>query len=171
MDILAYKLKENIMKYTENTLQSDDLTMLAFRYNGCDSNTKVFKTGAVKDNYKQFYNWLHAVCNEWKLSDELVNKIDMCAEEIFANVTFYAYSEGKGTITLSASNANNEITMKFIDEGVPYNPLEKPDPDITLPPEERQLGGLGIFMVKNMVDDIYYEYINNKNILTLKFQK
>lgn len=59
--------------------------------------------------------------------------------------------------------------MRFEDDGVPYNPLEKPDPDINLPPEQRPLGGLGIFMVKEMADDIQYEYTNNSNILILKF--
>ena len=71
-------------------------------------------------------------------------------------------------IYVSIDNSNNEITLKFEDEGSPYNPLEKPDPDITLPPEERPLGGLGIFMVKEMAKDISYERNKNRNILTIK---
>jgi anti-sigma regulatory factor (Ser/Thr protein kinase) len=72
-------------------------------------------------------------------------------------------------INVSIDNANDEITLIFEDEGIPYNPLEKPDPDITLPPEERPLGGLGIFMVKEMAKDIAYQRVDNKNILTIKF--
>ena len=62
---------------------------------------------------------------------------------------------------------NGEVALKFEDEGVPYNPLEKDDPDVTLSVEDREIGGLGIFMVKKSMDDMYYEYKDGKNILTL----
>ena len=65
---------------------------------------------------------------------------------------------------------NDTITFEFKDEGTEYNPLEKPDPDINLPPEERQIGGLGIFMVKEMTDEISYKREDGKNILTLIFK-
>ena len=129
---------------------------------------KTFSQMAVPENYKPFYTWLHETCDEWGVNSELRNKLDMCSEEIFANITFYAYPKTNGKIDVSIDNADG-ITLKFEDEGVPYNSLEKPDPDITLPPEERPLGGLGIFMVKEMAKEITYERLNNRNILTLKF--
>lgn len=165
---IVKSVKNNIKEFTDSAPQSDDITMLAIKYNGPDDE-KIFKNKAVMENYKPFYTWLHNKCDKWQISDELANKIDMCAEEIYANITFYAYPEAEGTIEVFADKTDDEITLKFTDEGIPYNPLEKPDPDITLPPEERPSGGLGIFMVKNMAKDVTYERHGNKNILTLKF--
>ena len=93
----------------------------------------------------------------------------MCGEEIYATIAFYAYPQAQGDIRVSVKKEDNSIILKFEDDGIPYNPLEKPDPNIDLPPEQRPLGGLGIFMVKEMADDVQYEYSNNRNILTLTF--
>ena len=151
--------------------QSDDITMLIFKYkNDNTKSVKYYKTQAAKENYKPFYTWLYEVCKEWNLSDDLTNKINMCAEEIYANVSFYAYPEKAGDIEIIIEKQDNNILLKFIDSGFGYNPLDKPDPDITLPPEKRELGGLGIFMTKQMSKEIYYERKDNKNILTLILQ-
>lgn len=170
-DLLEYvvnKVKTDVDEFEGNVEQSDDITMLILDYKG-KSIAKSFKSLAIKECYKPFYTWLHSICDEWKLSEELSNKLDMCAEEIYANVTFYAYPESRGTLETVINKNENEIIVKFIDEGQRYNPLEKPDPDITLPPEERSLGGLGIFMVKQMANDISYKRVDGRNILTLKF--
>lgn len=167
---IAQKVKASVQEYTDCAPQSDDITMLVFKYNGDENNRKIFKRAAIPDNYKNFYTWLHDVCKEWNLSQSLTNKLDMCAEEIFANITFYAYQEKSGIIESELKRTDNIITLEFRDEGIEYNPLEKSDPDINLPPEERPLGGLGIFMVKEMSDEIYYRRENNKNILTLIFK-
>lgn len=162
------KVKSDVKEFSENVEQSDDITMLMLDYKG-NSSAKSFKSIASLECYKPFYTWLHGICEEWNLSEELSGKLDMCAEEIYANVTFYAYPETRGTLETVISKNKNEIIVKFIDEGQKYNPLEKPDPDITLPPEERNPGGLGIFMVKQMANSIAYERIDGQNILTLKF--
>lgn len=161
-------IKQDINEFTNSAPQSDDITMLIFKYQKGNNSMKTFSQMALPENYKPFYTWLHEVCEEWKLDNNLKNKLDMISEEIFANITFYAYPKNNGMIYVSIDNSNNEITLKFEDEGIPYNPLEKPDPDITLPPEERPLGGLGIFMVKEMAKNISYERTNDKNILTIK---
>ena len=164
------EIRQNIKKYTDNAPQSDDITMLCFKYNGQkNENSKIFTDKAEIKNYKIFCNWLHSALNEWNVSKELFNEIDMCAEEIFANITFYAYPEKDGNIKVLIENEENKITLKFEDSGIEYNPLEKPDPDITLAPEERPLGGLGIFMVKKMAENVNYERKDNKNTLTLTF--
>ncbi len=166
---IAQKVKASIMEYTDSNLQSDDITMLIYKYNGASNNVKIFKQAADKGYYKEFYNWIHSACKEWNIDEDLTNKLDMCAEEIFANIAFYAYPEIPGMIEAVLTKTDNSIVLEFIDEGIEYNPLEKPDPDIDLPPEERPLGGLGIFMVKQMTDDIVYKRENNKNILILIF--
>ena len=103
------------------------------------------------------------------VNEVLTNKIDMCAEEIYANIMFYAYPDKNGNIEAKLENTGSTIIFEFTDAGVEYNPLEKPDPDITLPPEQRKAGGLGIFMVKEMADDIKYQHVGNRNILTVIF--
>ena len=63
---------------------------------------------------------------------------------------------------------DGEITLEFIDGGIPFNPLDKADPDISLPLEQREIGGLGIFLVREMMDDVAYTYVNKENRLTIK---
>ena len=186
---IAGIVKDSLQRFTDSAPQSDDITMLIFKYNGAGvnsagvnkgvesvlnrgtvgHNTKTFRQLVTQENYKTFYTWLHDACQEWNVNDDLTNKLDMCAEELFANVAFYAYPEKTGIIDVTINKLENNIIMEFKDEGTPYNPLEKPDPDINLPPEERPLGGLGIYMVKNLANEIYYKREDNKNILTLIF--
>lgn len=96
--------------------------------------------------------------------------IEIAAEEIFVNISNYAYSPEVGTATIRVEIEDDPmaVCMIFIDGGVQYDPLKKEDPDITLPAEDRPIGGLGIFMTKKCMDDIMYTYENGKNILTLK---
>ncbi len=96
--------------------------------------------------------------------------LDVAIEEIFVNIADYAYAPhvGKVKITGEIERDQLSITLKFIDEGKPFNPLEKADPDLDLPIEERPIGGLGIFLVKDSVDEINYEYIDGKNVLTIR---
>ena len=94
-------------------------------------------------------------------------QIDVAVEEIFINIANYAYDPGKGKVTIRVEAQEGEAVITFIDSGVPYDPLAREDPDVTLPAEERQIGGLGIFMVKNTMDDMSYENKDGKNILTL----
>ena len=169
-NIIAQKVKASILEYADKAEQSDDITMLIFRYNGVSDNIRTFKQAAVQENYKTFYLWLHGACEEWNINSEIRNKLDMCAEEIYANIMFYAYPDKTGDIEAELKKSEGSIILEFRDDGIEYNPLEKSNPDITLPPEERPLGGLGIYMVKEMTDEIYYKRENNKNILTLVFK-
>ena len=90
-------------------------------------------------------------------------------EELFVNVARYAYGEGEGDMTLGIGfdNESREITFRMTDKGVAFDPLKKPDPDITLSAEEREIGGLGIFITKKTMDSISYAYENNENVLTM----
>ena len=97
-------------------------------------------------------------------------QIAIAVEEIFVNIAHYAYKpvEGDATIRCEVGGDPLEVRIQFLDHGKPYNPLAKEDPDITLSAEERQIGGLGIFMVKKSMDSLDYEYQDGKNILTIK---
>ena len=96
-------------------------------------------------------------------------KIDVVIEEIFVNIASYAYKEDeKGFVDISIKNENNKIIISFEDMGVPFNPLLKENPDVTLSAENREPGGLGIYMMKKMMDNVEYIYKDNKNILVIE---
>ena len=97
-------------------------------------------------------------------------QIDIAIDELFSNIANYAYNTEVGMATVRIDLLENplRVVLTFIDNGVPYDPLKKEDPDVTLSAEERQIGGLGIYMVKKSMDEITYEYKDGQNILTIK---
>ena len=97
-------------------------------------------------------------------------QIDIAIDELFSNIAHYAYNPeiGQATVRVEVIEDPLAVTITFIDNGVPYDPLAKADPDTTLSAEERDIGGLGIYMVKKTMDDITYEYKDGKNILAIK---
>jgi anti-sigma regulatory factor (Ser/Thr protein kinase) len=96
-------------------------------------------------------------------------QIDIAVEEIFVNIASYAYSPGEGpaTVRVNVDDEHKFVDITFIDNGVPYDPLAKDDPDIALSAEEREVGGLGIYMVKKSMDYMKYEYTDGHNIVTI----
>lgn len=96
--------------------------------------------------------------------------IDIAVEEIYINIASYAYKD-KTDVTpfadITIISDEESVEVVFEDCGVQYNPLEKPDPDVTLPAEERSIGGLGIYMVKNSMDRVNYEYRDGRNVFTI----
>ena len=97
-------------------------------------------------------------------------QLELVIEEIFVNIASYAYHPeiGAATFCMEFEENPSAVVITFIDGGKPYNPLEKADPDTTLDIDERDIGGLGIFLVKKNVDEIAYEYSDGKNILRMK---
>ena len=95
--------------------------------------------------------------------------ICVAIEEVFVNVAHYAYPDSTGDMTLHIGfdESSRTITFRMTDRGVPFDPLKKPDPDITLSAEEREIGGLGIFIAKKTMDSLSYAYENGENILTM----
>jgi anti-sigma regulatory factor (Ser/Thr protein kinase) len=103
-------------------------------------------------------------------SMKIQNQIGIVIDEVFANISAYAYNPSVGEVTVRIKADDQDIAIEFEDKGVPYNPLLNEDPDITLDAEEREIGGLGIFMVKNIMDSVEYKRDGSKNILTIKKQ-
>lgn len=99
-------------------------------------------------------------------SKKFVNEVNLAVEEVFANISHYAYQPGSGEVTIKVSS-EHMLMIEFVDAGIPFNPLEKDNPDITLSAEERENGGLGVFIIRKMMDNVTYRYENGKNILTL----
>lgn len=104
------------------------------------------------------------------LSREDQIALHIAVEEIYSNIAFYAYPVPPGTVKvrLEFDAPKREMKVQFLDRGIPYNPLQKADPDITLAAEERQIGGLGIYMVKNSMDQVDYRYEDGWNVFTMK---
>ena len=108
--------------------------------------------------------------NEIGCSMRVITQINVAVDELFSNIANYAYKPktGQATVSLAVSDDGKTVTVTFTDSGVPYNPLTKKDPDVTLSADERQIGGLGIYMVKKTMDDVTYEFKDGKNILSIK---
>ena len=94
--------------------------------------------------------------------------ITVALEEMFVNIAHYAYPDSKGKATIGMSFDNDEVEIYLIDSGIPFNPLEKEDPNVKASIEEREVGGLGIFMVKQSMDECHYERRNGQNVFTMK---
>ena len=100
---------------------------------------------------------------------KIITQIDVAVEEIFVNISNYAYHPETGPAIIRASITEEPlaVTISFIDNGKQYDPLAKPDPNVKIPLKERKKGGLGIFLVKKTMDDVSYEYKDGQNILTI----
>jgi anti-sigma regulatory factor (Ser/Thr protein kinase) len=108
------------------------------------------------------------LAEKWDLSQALVMNINLVIEEALTNIIFYAFTDNdKHEIKISVSLYNNMLIIKITDNGIPFNPLEQQQPDINLPAEERPVGGLGIFLISQIMDEMHYARLKNKNILTL----
>ena len=96
-------------------------------------------------------------------------QVSVAVEEIFVNIASYAYApdSGDATIRVEFPEGSGTVKLTFIDSGTPFDPLEREDPDISLSSEEREIGGLGIYMIKKTMDELRYEYADGQNRLTL----
>ncbi len=120
------------------------------------------------NNLHFFIEYTRSYAMEAGFTDSDINQIELAVEESIFNIISYAFPEKKGLIQLKCEVRKNSLTVIISDCGVPFNLLEHTDPDINIPVEEREVGGLGILLIKKMVDKVNYEHINNYNILTLK---
>jgi anti-sigma regulatory factor (Ser/Thr protein kinase) len=104
-------------------------------------------------------------------SPKLMVTFAVALEELFVNVAHYAYPDSKGTVKIGIDTSGDSIVVQLTDSGIPFDPVAKPDPDITESADERKIGGLGIYMVKKSMDSMTYEYKDNQNILTISKRK
>ena len=122
------------------------------------------------ENVDKVTEFVNEVLEEKDCPLKVQMQLDVAIDEIFGNIAYYAYGKGSGNATIQIEMEDNppKITLTFIDQGIPYNPLENKDPDITLDIEDREIGGLGIFLVEKTMDELSYEYADGQNILTMK---
>lgn len=131
---------------------------------------KELELEALTDNLPQVISFVDEQLEAADCPMKIQMQIDIAVEEIFVNIAHYAYNPDVGTakVRVEVLGVPPAVDITFIDNGIPFDPLAKADPDVTLSAEERQIGGLGIFMVKKSMDDVKYEYLDGHNILTLK---
>ena len=164
-------LKANIDEFVGEAPQFDDITMLMFDYKpkkGGEHMTK--KTIPAKTEFlNDLLGFVDEILDSFECPMKVQTAICVALEEVFVNVAHYAYGGGDGDVELCVGFDAESRTMTFHmeDKGVPFDPLKKPDPDITLSAEEREIGGLGIFITKKTMDSVTYAYENGKNILTM----
>lgn len=138
--------------------------------NSASSDLSELNIDATTDNLEKVIDFVNSRLEAVECSPKDCMQLDIAVEEIFVNIANYAYAPeiGKAGVRVEVSDNPVTVTITFTDKGVPYDPLKKADPDITLSAEEREIGGLGIFLTKKVIDDISYEYKDGRNILTLK---
>lgn len=108
---------------------------------------------------------------QYNCSPRVIFQLNVAIEEIFVNIAHYAYQpdqEGSAVIRCGVGGDPLQVTIQFLDHGRPFNPLEKEDADTSLTAEERDIGGLGILMVKKSMDAVDYQYEDGKNVLTIQ---
>ncbi len=155
---------KDVKKFVKNNPQSDDIAMLDFIFHGYEPGT--FTMSADVEKLGEFLLYLKNDMQAHNLSETAMFNMVTIAEEIFANISMYAYSSASNAlVTVKTHEEDGIYYVKFIDSGRKYNPLKNKMPDITAELRQRNIGGLGIFLVKKLADSVAYKWQNKKNIL------
>ena len=164
-------LKANIDEFVGEAPQFDDITMLMFDYKpqkrGEWTIRKTFP--ANTEVLSDVLGFVEEMLDSFECSLKIQMSVCVALEEVFVNIARYAYGDGVGDVDLQIAfeEESRTVTFRVADKGVPFDPLKKPDPDITLSAEDREIGGLGIFITKKTMDRVTYAYENGENVLTM----
>lgn len=113
--------------------------------------------------------FMETVCDELQLDMHVAMKLQVAMEEMVTNVIFYAYPKGTSAdITLTAESDGQELTFVLSDTGKPFDPTAKEDADLDVNPMDREQGGMGILIVKNIMNEVSYQRLEGRNLLTMK---
>ena len=164
-----YHIKEAIDTFVGEAPQFDDITMLCLDYYGPEKEDNVLTLDAKIENLDDVLAFVDERLEHYGCPIRKKMQIDVAVEELFVNIASYAYGPegGTATVSVSAETDPHRVLITLSDSGIPYNPLLRDDPDVTLPAEKRGIGGLGIYMVKQSMDDVTYEYIDGRNNITI----
>ena len=186
---LLPSIKQEIDDFARGADQSDDITMLALKVHSAGwLEMDEITVDANMQNLEIVTGFVNDVLMRHNYPEGTVGDIDVALEEIFVNIMSYAYHSEPGDVTISvqpqppgiagdnaSTGAENgfieEVVISFMDAGQPFNPLEKDDPDLEQPLAERKIGGLGIYLVKQLMDKVEYNYRDHKNVLTITKRK
>ena len=168
-------LKEAVEEHRNGAEPNDDLTLMCIRLGEKSEKRKAksMKRELTFKNEEQelarVAEFMEGVCDELQLDMHVAMKLQVAMEEMATNVIFYAYPEGTSAdITLTAESDGKELTFVLSDSGKPFDPTAKEDADLDVNPMDREQGGMGILIVKNIMNEVSYERLGDMNQLTMK---
>jgi sigma-B regulation protein RsbU (phosphoserine phosphatase) len=170
---LLCAIKQEIEEFAGGADQADDITMLALeidRYSKSDRlaepETKELTVEASIDKLEDVINFVNSELKRNICPPELQSQIELAVDEVFTNIVDYAYKPATGKAVIGIA-VGNEVTLRFEDSGKPYNPLDEAAPDFSKPLMEREIGGLGVFLVRKFMDTVNYTRVGDKNVLVM----
>ncbi len=170
-DVLA-AVSASLGAYVGETPQFDDITMLCLHYagagSGMTSGARILNVPAEVERLWEVQDFVNVLLNENDCPRPTRLEIDAAVEELFVNIARYAYPDGNGWAEIRAAVENGEAAVTLTDGGIPYDPLKKPDPELIPSSEKRPIGGLGIYMVKKLMDSVEYRHRDGKNVITIR---
>lgn len=160
-------LKKDIDTFAGDAPQFNDITMLSFYYMNKSGKHEITVAAEI-GNLDRVTDFVNDRLKRSGCPDHTRRQLDIVIDELFGNIAYYAYPQETGEVTVGVEVIGEKAmtaVITFTDQGIPYDPLEREDPDTSLSAEERNIGGLGIYIVKSSVDDISYQYAEGKNVL------
>ena len=167
---LLRNVRADIDAFVADAPQFDDITMLGLCYEGPEKTEREITVPAAEDQLETVTAMVDGELEKLGCSAKDQMLIDVAVEEIFVNIAHYAYAPdtGDAAVRVRTDETSKTIEIEFRDSGVPFDPLAKEDPDVTLSAEERDVGGLGIYLVKKNMDSVTYDRIDGQNVLTIQ---
>lgn len=172
IEVIDY-LKQHVSVFADGTVQGDDLTLLFMRHGASQKNNSTAPRRIIMKNemteVSRMRGFFHSVCREHNIDDDTFKTLNLAIEEWVANVINYAYPKGiRGHVELTAKVKDGVLTLVIRDHGTPFDPTLQPDADVDAELDKRQIGGLGIHLVKTIMDSMHYERsVDGYNVLTL----
>ncbi|MGN0814913.1 MAG: SpoIIE family protein phosphatase [Candidatus Coproplasma sp.] len=163
---LCRAIRADIDKFVGEAEQFDDITMLCVRLNYIQSDSRIILT-PDSQSVPAAMAFVRKKISEQGIGEKSANRLQIAVDEILTNIVSYS---GASRAEISVATDGQSITLTFGDDGTPYDPTKAEEPDVTLSAEERNIGGLGIFMVKKMASSVEYGYVDGKNRLTVTFK-
>ncbi len=161
--LLCAAVRADVDEFVQDADQSDDITMLCVKFNA-DAQTAELAFLPDQNSMEAVTDFLTEKLEEWEVPPKVANRAQVAADEICSNIVYYS---GAKNVQIALLYSKEKLTLTFTDDGTPYDPTAARDPDVTLSAEEREIGGLGIFMVKKMASSVAYRNQNEKNILSV----
>jgi sigma-B regulation protein RsbU (phosphoserine phosphatase) len=165
---LLNNIKNEVDNFAGGAEQADDIAMLALHANEKTTEVKENKitVEAKMENLKEVTAFISSNLDKINYQSKIKTEIEIAVEEIFSNIAQYAYKQERGNVNITI-RTENEVVIRFEDNGQPFNPLEHESPDFNIPIKDREIGGLGLHLVKNIMDKVEYSRQNDKNLLII----
>lgn len=164
-------IRQQVSHFVGNAPQSDDLTMLFIHYLAHTVSVQQERHLELHNDIKQISllaEFIEALAKEKQLDESLAMNLNLALEEAVTNVILYAYPKDTyGLVDVDAILKEHSLEFIITDSGVPFDPTAAPEADVTLSADERPIGGLGIFMVRKLMDEVHYQRHNDKNVLKM----